>query len=139
MRFIGMIADGRIRDENIFYSNVDLNDEDYQFEGDGGEFSGKMYIGFRQLPLDWWPATKIYEIDYEYESVEKLRKWVPLKVTFKRENFKSGSINEKIKIDMVTHDSDEAPGFSRRNLTFKLKTLREDDGYWLDTGIVFNK
>lgn len=139
MCFIGMIADGRIREENIFYSNVDLNEEDYQFEGDGGEFSGKMDIGFRQLPLDWWPATKIYEIDYEYESVEKLRKWVPLQVTFKRENFKSGSINERFKIDMVTHDSDEAPGFSPRNLTFKLKTLREDDGYWLDTGIVFNK
>ena len=139
MRYIGHIVEGRVRDEGLFYRDVDLENEDYQFMGEGGEFSSAMHIGFRQMPVDWWPATKIYEIDFAKGSVEKLAKWTPLKVTLKRENQKSGATDETFSIDEIISTNPEAPTFGPKNLTFRMKTLREDDGYWLDTGVIYNR
>lgn len=135
-RFIGSIDnEGRIRDEDVFYKNVNLDEEDYEFEGDGVTFSNTMKLGFRQLPIERWPATQMYALNFADDAAaERLRASTPLTVVLKRARGSARGGGESLDIDRV-FDREGAEVASRR-LSIKLQTMADEEGYWIDTGVL---
>ena len=108
------------------------------------EFRGPMPLGFRQLEADWWPATRLYYIDYQSpEAARRLHQQTPLKVTLKRAGKQQkghGADDEYIDnpnllINKILN-RDDASVPNANSLKLKLQTISQSQGYWLDTGIL---
>jgi hypothetical protein len=129
-------TEGRIRKSDEYYTDVNLDDEEFEFGGSGIPFTNTMIIGFRQLPIERWPATQLYTLDFaDDDAASRLRSLTPLTVHLKRaRRGKNGATSESLDIDRVT-DS-EGSDVPARRLSIRLQTLRNEDGYWIDTGAI---
>ena len=133
VRFIGMIDNNNaIKDANLFYRNIDLDNEEYEFPDTTFEMRGSMRLGFRQLETERWPASPLYTLSIDDRDLrEKLAsKGVVLKVSLKRSE-RSGP--ESFELASVE-------GGSKSKIKFRLNTM-VDAGlgasqYWLDSGSV---
>jgi hypothetical protein len=137
--FIGRMDDtGQIKNKNLCFSGINLEKADQDRASSSNEyisgeitFSGPMFIGFRQMNVERWPGTLIYRVDFNDRSqVETLN--LPLKITL-------GLIPEEDDRDCKIFDIDlieDAEGNAKPKslVKFKLQTLRNDLGYWMDTG-----
>jgi hypothetical protein len=114
VRFIGMIDNNNaIKDANLFYRNIDLDNEDYEFPDTTFEMRGSMRLGFRQLETERWPASPLYTLSVDDRELrEKLAsKGLVLKVSLRRsersgpESFELASVEggskSKIKFDSI--------------------------------------
>ena len=136
-RFIGkMTNDGLISSNDVFYSDVNLNDLEYALPDETFEFRGAMRLGARQLKLERWRATMFYILDfYDDESRARLQSKVPLRVSLKRS--RSGlRKGETERFELADVFDNEGNTISRRFLKLRLQTLSDDTGYWLDNGHV---
>ena len=147
-RFFGIIdAKGGIKDEDIYFRDLMLDDKDFQLPSDIGiEMYNKMWLGFRQLPLERWPATRLYSLDFATpEDARNLAASLPIKVFFRRVTSSAGGKNifakallsgEAFVIDRV--ESAEGGGRMARpdQIKLTLMTLENERGYWLDTGAI---
>lgn len=142
-KFFGKLdQSGRLLKADEFYDNLDLDNEGYEVPAKSFAFRGPMPLGFRQLPVDWWPGSRLYTIDYRSpEHASALSPRTPLQVTLKRvkqrvENKLTGEryIDQSgLVIDNVTdREGRGAPGALR----LRLQTIGHAEGYWLDTGIL---
>lgn len=134
-RIIGrMDNDGQIRDSNVMLSDADLDES-----GDVGfhlKFFNNMQLGFRQLPVERWTSTALYQLEFaDPEEARKLA--LPLSVHIKRrdtnpEDKTYEADRERFVVDEIT-DSD---GNTKRQSTLQLRlqTLDDEAGYWRDTG-----
>ena len=103
------------------------------------EFRGPMQLGFRQMPVEWWPATPLYFVDYRDEEARaELNDKVPLKVSLKRarESLRKGAM-DGFEIDRI-EDADTRT-IPRDRLRLRLQTIGEAQGYWLDTGVIMGR
>lgn len=136
-RFVGKLTnDGQIPKDDVFYSDVRLDDKEYELPDASFEFRGTMWLGFRQLPLERWRSSLIYVLDYaDDESRKRLHPKTPLKVVLRRDagGIKKGE-TERFEISEVL--GNDGTQLNRRFLTLKLQTLPDDTGYWLDSGHV---
>jgi hypothetical protein len=143
-RYFGKLSDdGRLLAADVYYSNVDLDNTEYELPEEPFEFRGPVPLGFRQLSVDWWPGTRLYYIDYaSTEAARALGGRVPLKVSLKRlgaTGFDSRTDDQWIKDpDLAIRevlDANDSP-VNRNLLRLRLQTLDKPRGYWLDTGIL---
>ncbi|NKC14654.1 MAG: hypothetical protein GKR94_21455 [Gammaproteobacteria bacterium] len=137
VRFIGKLdQQDRIPAADVYYANVDLNSEDTDLPPDDSiEFHGIMKIGFRQFANEWWPATQLYSIEYQSdEDSRELHHRTPITVKLKRSQ-RSGSerLSESLAIDSAL-DMDQRN--VKKRLKMRLQTLTDQNGYWLDSGIL---
>ena len=136
-KFIGKLTkDGQIPISDVFYSNVCLDDPDYELPEASFEFRGATWLGYRQLPIERWRASLIYLLDYADENTRRqLHSKSPLQVVLKRDvgGLKSGEM-EKFSISSIT--SNDGMQVNPRALKLQLQTLPDDSGYWLDSGHV---
>jgi hypothetical protein len=102
-----------------------------------------MPLGFRQLPVAWWPASRLYYIDYATpDDARTLNPWTPLRVALARKGQKTrNKITGEEFIDnpnlAIKNVSDrEGRGVAPARLRLSLRTLDQQQGYWLDTGIL---
>ena len=133
LRFMGMIDNNNaIKDANLFYRDVDLDNEDYDFPDTTFEMRGSMRLGFRQLETERWPASPLYTLSVDDKDLrEKLAaKGVVLKVSLK---LSSRSGPESFELANVE-------GGSKSKIKFRLNTMIDaglgDSQYWLDSGSV---
>ncbi len=145
-RYLGRIeTSNRLQAQDVYYSDLDLENPDWAMPEESFEFRGPMSLGVRQFPNEWWPATLLYNIDYEDEAARvRLQPQTPLSVQLKRERMQrvSGApqgqvveVNDRLIIDRL----ESARGSVRRqSLLMRLQTMRNRDGYWLDTGILID-
>ena len=98
----------------------------------------------RQLPVPWWPASRLYYIDYASPDVARaLNPWTPLRVTLQRKGRKVRNKmteeefidNPNLEIKSIT-PREGGPPVPRDRLRLTLRTLDQQQGYWLDTGIL---
>ncbi|MGH6815026.1 MAG: virulence factor SrfB, partial [Hyphomicrobiaceae bacterium] len=102
---------------------------------------GPMFIGFRQLPIERWPGTPLFFLEINGEKVPpaKVAATIPWTLTLRRgedDDAPAGSrpLDETLVVDTILNrDNDDVP---RDWLTLRLQTMRQADGYWLDTGVV---
>lgn len=134
-RFIGEMEMDQIPNRNLLFSDVDLDRKGNQDQGATLRFYAPISIGFRQLPLERWPATPLYYLDFrDAESANRMRR--PLTTTLERAN--PDSEDETAKEDFKITEVQDAEGSAMRptDLNLRLQTMLSADGYWLDTGAI---
>ena len=139
-RFFGKLdRDNRLHEGDIYYRDLDLENEDYELPGEPFEFRGPMTLGFRQLAADWWPGTRLYSLDYASPDIaNKLNSRTPLKVTLRRNaRGENKDIVDAFTIDRIEDTDGRTIGANQ--LRLRLQTIDHQDGYWLDTGILLNQ
>ena len=135
-RFIGVMElSGVIRNDQLLFSDIDLDGRRRQ-----GEESRDLTaflpttLGFRQLPLERWPAAPLYVLEYANPATASRLK-LPLKITIERADAED---DEAKREDFRVSEVQDAEGTSLRgsDVAMRLQTLKSLSGYWLDTGVV---
>ncbi|MBI3452001.1 MAG: virulence factor SrfB, partial [Rhodospirillales bacterium] len=100
-RIIGRIDDnGTIRDADVYIRNVDFDDRDAELPEHRIEFYATSALGFRQLDIDRWPATRLLLLDYASDEIARqLRPRLPLYVRLRR--MRDRNDIERLRIDSV--------------------------------------
>jgi hypothetical protein len=103
--------------------------------------SAPMFIGFRQLRLDRWPGTPLFFLDMAEDHPGRQAAPMPWSVTFRRNEPSPDDPVAKQELDLenlwVDRVVDQAGNEVAKDLVrLRLQTMRNIDGYWLDTGTV---
>ncbi|ABC23949.1 virulence factor SrfB [Rhodospirillum rubrum] len=136
-RFFGKLdSNNKLADQDVFYSDLDFDDPDYELPQQTFEFRTPMSLGTRQFAVDWWSGTRLYSIDYASPEVaESLNKRTPLKVELQRVQGRGGKgVIDALKIRRV--EDAEGRSLASNQIRLWLQTIENQDGYWLDTGIL---
>jgi len=130
-RFIGVLEQtGRLKPENVLFANLELEDRKTRLPEATFDFYAPVFLGFRQLNVERWPASPLYRVTFAHPQ-DARSKALPLKITLER------SIDENVDLDfkviaVADADGNQQPGGV---VLLKLQTLKDEYGYWLDTGI----
>ncbi|QQS14001.1 MAG: virulence factor SrfB [Rhodospirillales bacterium] len=137
-RFIGKIEGaGRMLKQDTYYSNVDLDNPEFQLPESPFEFRGPMTLGFRQMDLERWPTTRLYFLEYaSKKDGDALSRRTPLFVTLKRARPSERGGVDVENVDIGTVVDRDSNNVNRRALSLRLQTLAQSEGYWLDTGML---
>jgi len=130
-RFVGVLEQtGRLKSENILFSNLELEDRKTRLPEATFDFYAPVFLGFRQLGVERWPATPLYRVTFAHPQ-DARTKALPLKVTLER------STDESVDLDFKVIAVADAGGNQQPNgvVLLKLQTLKDESGYWLDTGV----
>lgn len=103
-----------------------------------------MYLGFRQLPLEGWTTTPLYELDFaSHEIAQKHRTPFTIALIRRRSDdtddaddalglLRREASVEELVVDSV-ETSDQTP-LKPQEVKLRLQTIGRDDKYWIDTG-----
>lgn len=145
IKYIGpMGIDKQIMNKNLFFEgkNLDtLKDEDLSHVF---EFAAPIYIGFRQIKAERWKTTPFYYLKFSsQQTIERShRHGIPYRIQFAyQRRFEDDqpvtdrSENEGV---LVIEEITAADGTSipRSDIDLQLKSLSDEFGHWLDTGLV---
>ncbi len=141
VRHIGLMDQNMsIGDADVYFRDVDLDNEEYEIPDTPFEVRSRMILGFRQLDSARWAASPLYVLDLRDRAKEMLARAdrgepVVLQVRLKKDRRRR---EERFEIASVT--SDQGVSLSPRDLTLKLSTLATvgigENSYWLDTGSI---
>lgn len=151
VKYIGRVESGRLRGEDIHFTPVSgLRGQDELAEL---RYHAPIVLGARQLPVERWSASPLYYLRLQGgEATENLR--LPILVRLRRQrpeeadaetqSFGSAAVlnylREEAKNEELMIESAESitgtPAKAYMNLTLETM-IRGDEGYWLDTGIIF--
>lgn len=137
-RYIGLMDQtGQIRDANVLLREADLAAKP---QGDAVSFripfAAPAFLGFRQLDLERWTATRLYRMEFANPaSVRRLA--LPLTITLERADVDPERADAELRReDFRISEVVDAEGDNLRTseVTLRLQTLEEEAGYWRDTG-----
>jgi hypothetical protein len=137
-RVIGLMdQSGQIRNEN-----VKLRDLDLERAPAAGEtsftltFAAPAFLGFRQLDLERWTATRLYRLEFgNPASVRKLA--LPLTVTITRREIdpdRPDAEERREAFDIAEITDADGLAVHRQQVVLRLQTEAEEAGYWRDSG-----
>lgn len=142
-RILGrMDNNGQIRTENVLLENADLDAAPVAGATGAGAvrfdmlFQSVAQIGFRQLPIERWTATPLYVMEFTNpDTINRLA--LPLRVTVQRHQEDPDSAafevaRERFSVEEVLDAADVR--LSNRDVTLRLQTMDDQEGYWRDTG-----
>jgi hypothetical protein len=142
VRFIGMMDQNMIiKDEDVHYRDVRLDDPEYTLPDEPFEVRARMVIGFRQLDTARWSGSPLYVLDLSDRAKVRLAQAdgrgdpAVLQVTLQQDRTRR---SERFEIATVTTTAGVSVG--RSDLSLTLNTLNAvgigETSYWLDTGSV---
>ncbi|MDR2422993.1 MAG: virulence factor SrfB [Deltaproteobacteria bacterium] len=150
-RFIGMLdGHGRLSAEHVWFNNVDL-DSGREIESNCEiDFNAPVPVGFRQLNCSRWTTTRLYSLDYrspedQKRAVGRLPYLVSIEFTMAEQDEEEGRSKKSpiirrtegtLKVASVTDKTGQS--LAHGTVIIRLQTLRDDNGYWLDTGTLEN-
>jgi hypothetical protein len=138
--YIGrMFGEGTIKNHDLIFVREQGR---FPIESQTLDVDSPLFIGFRQLPLERWPATPLFFLDIANDKASGAphAQSLPWRVTFRRREVddtvsaKRTDASESFKIDRIVDQNGEELSSSRLHL--RLQTLRNTEGYWLETGII---
>lgn len=140
-RYIGeMDITGQLRTPKVWFE-VDVDSRKELELMREIQFSAPISVGFRQLSAERWPTTRFYVLDFASEeartaAARKLpyRLTLRLRITASDEDTTDHDEGELFIDDIQAVDGSTV---SRTHMNIRLQTLPLDEGYWLDTGSVF--
>ncbi len=146
-RYFGKLSnDQRVLDADVYHDDLDLDNPDYRLPEDRSfQFRGPLPLGFRQLPMDWWTASRLYTLEWRSaDDVARYGRLVPLKVVLRRKPARavpSGGEDERVvehpELEIQRVETDGGQGsVPKDSVRLRLQTLDDAAGYWLDTGIL---
>jgi len=130
-RFIGVLQQtGRLKQDDVLFANLELEDRNTRLPEATFDFYAPVFLGFRQLNVERWPASPLYRITFTHPQ-DARTKALPLKVTLERATDENVDLDFKV-IAVADADGNQQP----TGITLlKLQTLKDEYGYWMDTGI----
>lgn len=144
-RFIGeMDTKGQLLNPKVWF-DVDVSSGKEQDLEKEIQFSGPLSVGFRQFPVERWPTTRFYLLDFATEEDRRLASGgkIPYAVTMRflqrdvEESTVRGEYDEgELSIVSVVDSQGNTPKGGAKCLEVRLQTLPLDEGYWLDTGVL---
>ena len=153
-RFIGemMKKTGQIKREKVWFK-VDTKSQAEATYTAEIFFGGPIAVGFRQLEVERWTTTRFYLLEFSNPDVwRKYSSVLPLKVTLElyvegmeeeewvgaggggATNLETRDEGEFTIVDIVDRNGTSVP---INVLQIRLQTLPLDEGFWLDTGVVY--
>jgi hypothetical protein len=144
-RYFGKLdQSNRLLKDDEFYDDLDLDNYDYELPDERAfEFRGPMPLGFRQLPVDWWPGSRLYHIDYATpDDARSLNPLTPLRITLKRAGKKVTNRHtgeeymDNPNLEIKSIKDREGRTVPPARMRLRLQTISHQQGYWLDTGIL---
>lgn len=141
VRHIGLVDHNlRIKDEEVYYRDVRLDDPDYVLPDRPFEMRARMVLGFRQLDSARWGASPLYVLDLSPRAKERLAQAdrggpAVLQVTLQQDRKRRA---ERFEVGSVA--SAQGVSISRSDVRLALNTLNTvgigETSYWLDSGSV---
>ena len=146
-RFLGrMELSGQIRKDNVLLrdpdraiaplapgASVSASPPEVKFTMD---FRAPVFLGFRQLDLERWPATRLYVLEYANpDNVPRLH--LPLRLTIRRAEVDQERADaEEMREDFEVEEIVDAEGDPQHRsvVRLRLQTEKNEAGYWRDTG-----
>ncbi|HLZ03400.1 MAG TPA: virulence factor SrfB [Bradyrhizobium sp.] len=117
--------------------------------GDDGkplQYYAPIQLGYRQLPIERWIATPLYRLKLSANASRERMPRLPWTVTLRRKPPEEiAELGDKLLVDkeaakeelkIVSVEAEEGGAGLARLFSLTLETLPNDDGYWLDTGII---
>lgn len=139
-QFFGKLdRNNRLLAADVYYSGMRLDDPDWELPDAPFHFRGPMPLGFRQFPVDWWPATRQYSLDYaSAEAAGRLNARTPLDVRLRRvrRDVQKNVVDSFEPAELTDAEGRTVP---RGQLRLRFQTIDRQAGYWLDTGILIDK
>ena len=112
------------------------------------EFNTPMAVGFRQISTSRWTTTRLYSLEYaDQEAIARAKNLRPYRITLgftMREDdeerlMASDAVDLRDEGELSIIDVERSDGSSGLgDLLVRLQTLSEEEGYWLDTGVLDN-
>lgn len=136
-RYIGRLeTSGQLLARNEYLRDIDL-DADIAVPVEVEiPFEAPSMLGYRQLPIERWPATPLYALEFgNADDVRNLA--LPLTVRLARGISDPGSAEaEASREQFKPAGIRDADGQERHPTTvrMRLQTMRDEGGYWRDTG-----
>jgi hypothetical protein len=100
------------------------------------EFRAPVFLGFRQLDLERWTASRLYILEYANpDNVPRLK--LPLRLSIQRAEIDPESADaEELREDFSIDEILDAEGDPQHRgiVRLRLQTERSEAGYWRDTG-----
>lgn len=140
VKYIGLLDNlNMIKNENVYYHDIALDDPDYDFPDTSFEIRGTTRLGFRQLDAARWPASPIYILTIKNENITRRLSsdGIVLNVTLGIKNNQKGTENFYIK-SVNASDGRACDKFNdiKLSLNTMLTSGLVSNQYWLDSGII---
>ena len=143
-RFIGELdTNGQLQRPKIWFE-VDVNAADsVDMELPRPiQFSTPLPVGYRQLDAERWPTTRYYLLNFASEAARsKAAGKTPYAVNLRLSlaEMRDDGVGERDEgefeiVDITNRNGESVP---KSDLAMHLQTLPLDEGYWLDTGTVY--
>jgi hypothetical protein len=140
-RFIGEMPneENRILHSDILFSDIDLEAKAHDTRtATVAVETQTTTIGFRQVPLERWPASPLYVVELRQSPDSRVPINYPIRVTLEQGEASDDDGDEAFREDFVISeildpDGDPPP---RTDAICRLQTMKNSSGYWLDTGII---
>jgi hypothetical protein len=143
-RFIGEMEmqTGQLKKEKVWFE-ADLDSVKEQELERKVLFGGPITVGFRQLDVERWTTTRFYVIDFATEDARrkasgKLPYSLALEYRLAELEENEDAQRDEGEMEIKEIEDKNGAGVSRRDVEVRLQTLPLDEGYWLDTGIVYH-
>lgn len=144
VRHLGLIDQNLVlRTGDVYYRDINLDDENYELPETPFEVRARMILGFRQLTSERWPATPLYVLDLSERAKQILASAdrsgpVVIQVALKLDQKKgAGPESFSVASANTSHGTSLNPS---KDILLKLNTLTTvgigESSYWLDTGSI---
>ena len=141
-----MDSNSQLKRPKVWFE-VDVESKDGTEQSRQVAFSGPLSIGYRQLDTERWPTTRYHLLAFASEEARsrasgRLPYTVEVRLRVedvwddapRTDDDKERRSEGEFSIDAITDN--QGRSVDRRDLEIRLQTLKLDEGYWLDTGIV---
>lgn len=136
-KYIGeMELTGQIKKDKVWFE-VDYENKKAEPEKRTVEFNGPISIGFRQLGAERWTTTRFYTLDYaDNQRLISHSYKLPLQVTL-RLDLEDSEERDEGEFEIVEINDSANESVKDGLLDVRLQTLPRNEGFWLDTGIIY--
>ncbi len=138
-RFIGELEqNGQLLKDKVLFSDIDLDARSRRTVPaiKSLNFYTKAFLGYRQLEIERWPATRLYSLDFEHPDATR-KMALPLRLKIARADVDDEDQNieeKKEEFDISEIEQKDGSQAMRTDVRIRLQTLQDEEGYWLDTG-----
>ena len=131
----------QFRTSDVYYADVNLDSDDYDFPDHSFTVRGKTRIGFRQLNVERWSASPLYQLTIEnpdlMERLMKNKEVLNVSLGIKKSPDRN-SYSENLQIKRV--EASDGRSVRKDDVKLSLNTMLDsglnDSQYWLDSGSV---
>ncbi len=143
VKYMGQMDENSIiKSSSVYYSDIDLNNPDYELPDTSFEMRGLMQLGFRQFDVERWGASPLYTLSFNDENARKklydTGEACLIRLKKQRNSGRDQEGNEKFSIDSIESESISLrPNAVKLQLNTLTSVGINDNSYWLDSGSVY--